>query len=169
MAKVINAAAARDAAVRTWFQAVHLATYPAQGPALSALDAYPRQRLIQWHVEQHRHQNGADEIERTAGKETGGAGRAPRQQRRDDEDDASRRGSEQRRHEPGIDRGDIDGLHARDALLGRQAGEGVHHERREGEEDAGNQPATECGGELQREKQGHAGLPSTTWIPEGRA
>ena len=60
--------------------------------------------------------------------------------------------SEERCHKGRGDSRHVYGLHGGDALRGRQAGEGPHHEGRKGEEDPGHHPTSEGRKERQRKE-----------------
>ena len=111
------------------------------------------QRVVQRHIEKHRHQEGADEIKQRAGKQEHGAGLLPGDQRHSNEKRAQRRRSHERAEEQRVDDHDIDGLHRGDAMRGRKTSERAHDEGREGKEYAADEAGPERRYERQREKQ----------------
>ena len=140
-----DAAAASAAAARTWFQPVHLPTYPAQRLALSGRPVRPPPAVVPGYVEHHRHQECADHYNVPPARNQTAPGRAnatARQYRRE----ARPRPFPGRPSEPRVDDGDVDGLHGGDPVAagGGARHEGLHHAGRKGKKEAGDQPTPEA-------------------------
>ena len=159
----IAAAAATPATVRTWLPARPLRD--PRGPArggLAAVGVERRELVVARHVVGDRHDDLAEQVDEAARQQPGRVRLVPARDRRDDQRGAGGGGAEQREHERRLHRGDVDRLHRRDALRGRQAPERGHHERREGEEHAAHHAAADGCGDGERDERGahRAGTPA---------
>src|SRR5918995_2562063 len=112
---------------------------------VGALGMQRREPVVERDVARDRYSDGADEVERAAGEYQRCGPLAHGDHGPRDQPEASHGRPEQRCHEGGCDGQFVDRLHRRDAMRRRQPLQRGHHERREGEEDAGDQPASESG------------------------
>ncbi len=113
-----------------------------QRSTFRAVGRHSRQRVITWHVEQHRHQECAEEIKQAAGNDIRGAGFVPAQNRCDAQEHAQHDHPQKRCEKPGIDDDDINRLHGGDAVCRRDRAERLHYQDREGKEEPRHETAT---------------------------
>jgi hypothetical protein len=124
-----DADAAREATVRTVFQAVQVDRYSLQVPApcvLSGLTAFSFS--LSGIVEDDGHEQEADEVEQGAGKKIEGGGPGPIDECDDRQGETDNAGAEEGGKEHRIQDRDNDGLHGRNTLGRRNAPKGRHDE-----------------------------------------